>query len=112
MREYHINANGVLMIRATTPTHSFTFPQEVSVGSLSEIILTYSQCDRQILEKTKSDFTISGQTISVELTQQEVNKFKPGPVLIQIRVKNTSGKALASQIFKVHVKQVLNEEIL
>lgn len=102
------------MIRATTPTHVFTFDEQVPVLGNQKILVTYKQCDKIILEKTKEDLSIDGinNQVSVELTQQEMNRFCPGVASIQIRVKNGDGKVLASQVLKIKVKQVLDEEIL
>lgn len=100
------------MIRATTPTHVFTFPSGMSTADMSEILLTYSQGGKPVIEKNKSDLTIQPNKVSIRLTQEEVNMFDAGVVQIQMRAKNMSGDVMASQIFKVKVKQVLNEEIL
>ena len=108
------------MIKATTPTHIFTFPENVSPSTCAKIQITYSQendrgCrvrEQVVLEKNKDDVTIDGQAVSVELTQAEMNKFKAGVAQIQVRAKDSSDKVMASQIFNVKVKKVLNEEIL
>lgn len=108
------------MIRATTPTHIFTFPEEVEPSNCEKIQITYSQDNNKgcrfskhvILEKNKEDTTISGQKVMLDLTQEELNKFKPGVAQIQIRVKNQLDKVMASQILNVKVKPVLNKEVL
>ena len=107
------------MIRATTPTQIFTFPETIDPNNCREIQITYAQASEkgcrskyQILEKNKSDLIIEGQKTTLKLTQQEMNKFRPGTAQIQIRAKDSSGAVMASQIFNVPVKQVLNEEIL
>lgn len=102
------------MIRATTPTHIFTFSEDVPVAGNQKILVTYKQGDRIVLEKNKEDLMIDieNNQVSVELTQQEMNKFCPGVALIQIRVKNGDGKVLASQILKIKVNQVLDQEVL
>ena len=107
------------MIRATTPTHIFTFPETVAPADCAEIQITYAQgeksChryERIILEKNKSDLTITGQKAELKLTQQEMNLFSEGTAQIQIRAKDTDGNVMASQIFYVKVKRVLNQEVL
>ena len=69
------------MIRATTPKHSFTFdvnPEE----TFSEILITYAQNGKIVLEKHKSDLTFEAcdcfggkpvYTAFVKLTQEEKN---------------------------------------
>ena len=111
------------MIRATTPKHSFIFevdPEE----SFSNILITYAQSGEIILEKNKSDLTfdecedLNGRNIyiaSVKLTQEETNMFHASPkgvVDIQVRAITTDGDALASDIERISVQNVLNDEVL
>lgn len=100
------------MRRATTPTHIFTFPKEILVDSLSEVIVTYSQDGCTVFEKTLLDLEkdTESNTISYTLTQDETNKFAPGKALIQIRAKSENGKVLASQMLWLDIKPVLNSE--
>ena len=100
------------MRRATTPTHTFTFPESVQVDGLSEILITYSQEKKTILEKRMSDLTLSAEdnTASYTLTQDETKKFAPGKALVQARVKGDNNAVLASQMLWLDVKPVLNSE--
>lgn len=100
------------MRRATTPTHTFTLPDEVAVDSLSKVLLTYSQNGNTILEKQLSDLNINTEenSLSYELTQEETTLFAPEKALIQLRAKNSSGAALASQMIWLTVKPALNSE--
>lgn len=100
------------MRRATTPTHNFTFPEDIPVDSLTEVLVTYSQCKKTVLEKRLSDLEISTESnsFSCTLTQAETKKFAPGEALVQIRAKGENGKVLASQMIWVDVKPVLNSE--
>lgn len=100
------------MRRATTPTHTFTFPESVSVDGLSDILITYSQKGQTIFEKKMSDLTLSTEdnTASYTLTQDETKQFAPGKALIQVRAKGENGVVLASQMLWLDVKPVLNSE--
>lgn len=99
------------MIRATTPTHSFTLPFDASM--VSKFLLSYSQRGKIVLEKTEENMTKSGNVWSVKLTQEETKKFMPDlDVTMQIRVLTTDGDAIASDAIRVKVKQVLNDEVL
>lgn len=100
------------MIRATTPTHIFTFPTGITPSNLEKIKITYSQCGKKILEKSKSDLTFTSNSCTLNLTQEEMNKFKEGTVEIQVRAKNDIDKVMASQILSVKVRRVLSEEVL
>lgn len=111
------------MIRATTPKHSFTFdvnPEE----TFSEILITYAQNGKIVLEKHKSDLTFEAcdcfggkpvYTAFVKLTQEETKLFAANPkgvVDIQVRAITPNGEALASEIERISVQNVLNDEVL
>lgn len=101
------------MIRLTTPTHIFNFPNNVNPSELDWLKLTYAQEGRIVLEKNLSDMTISGQSVSVTLTQAETKKFKvtKEPVSVQLRV-GIGDVAMATKIYQISVYEVLNSEIL
>ena len=109
------------MYRATTPTHNFCFG-DVNPEDLKTILITYVQNDKIVLEKTKSDleFTteeVEGEThyhASLRLTQEETNMFSPktSTVYIQVRAADFDGNAVASDIVKVSLHDVLNDEVL
>ena len=98
------------MIRATTPTHTFTFDSDPSV--YSRILVTYSQNNKVVLEKEKADLTIEErQTTSgteyvawFRLTQEEANRFasKGSYAKVQVRVLTTAA------LFKAY--KALNRE--
>lgn len=99
------------MRRATTPVHKFTFP--VDPATFEKILITYSQGRRVVLEKTKDDLTFEDYVGRCKLTQEEANLFKASePLLIQVRVLTYAGNALASEVFKTTVKEVLDDAIL
>lgn len=100
------------MYRATTPTHKYVFSHDLS--EFKTILITYKQKGKIIMEKTKSDLTIDGKIASFVLTQEEANAFSPGDrsVSIQVRAVDIRGTALASRIFQLNIKDVLNDEVL
>lgn len=99
------------MIRATTPTHTFNIP--IEANKIQEILVTYRQVGRNILEKKNSDMTNDGNAWSLTLTQQETKLFMADTkVEVQVRVLTTGGDALASKIFSVTVDRVLNDEVM
>ena len=99
------------MRRATTPTHIFTFPDTVEVSSVTEIMISYSQGGKTILEKTLDNLTIDSDNnaFNLKLTQKETDSFAPGKALVQVRAKTTEA-TLASQMIWLTVKPVLNSE--
>lgn len=99
------------MRRGTTPTH--TFEIGVHTDDLKELVITYKQNHRTVLEKRLSDCLCDGSTVSVTLTQEETFLFASGAnVSIQIRVLTKGGNALASDVATVGVSNVLNSEVL
>ena len=103
------------MYRVTTPTHTFTLP--IDTGACSEILVSYRQkgvaLDKHYQDGTLPDgMTLSGEMVVINLTQEETKQFTDGEVKVQVRVLTTSGKAFASQKFRISARDVLNEVIL
>ena len=101
------------MYRFTTPTHEFHLSLDVSRSS--ELLITYSQSGRIILEKHKSDLDISddGKTVSFKMSQTESALFNSeNPVSLQVRVLTSSGDSFASPIKEVSIMPVLHNGVL
>lgn len=100
------------MRRATTPTHTFTFPETVSISEAAEVLISYSQSGKLILEKTLDDLELDTENNSfiLDLTQAESNLFAPGKALIQLRAKTNTGDALISQMIWLTVKPALDSK--
>lgn len=99
------------MIRGTTPTHRFAIPFDTSM--LAEVLITYGQRGEEILTKDIDDCTLSGNEISITLTQEETLKFEAdAPLQIQLRALTQSGDAVASRIAVIDVGDVLNDEVM
>ena len=104
---------GEHMIRATTPTHVFTFPNDIDPSECKRILITYKQGNKIIFEVTEENVTIDGQDVLYTLTQEETNKFKDTvKANVQVRILLGSDEALASDILSFIVKPVLDDEIL
>lgn len=107
------------VIRATTPTHYFTIETDPSL--FKRILITYKQNGAIVLEKTKDEISVAEETedeetvyiLSYRLTQAETKGFSMNfPVYVQIRALTFDGAALASDIVKIDVETVLNDEVL
>ena len=111
------------MRRATTPVHSFTFP--IDPENISKLLLTYAQHGEIVLNKTKEDFSFEGNVGTVTLTQEETNLFDDTPdcgefisgtnspmVEIQLRGLTTNNQAIATDIWRVPLRKILNDEVL
>ena len=104
------------MIRVTTPTHTFTLP--IATSTCKEILVTYKQ-DDVLLEYhyenniVPEGMAIGGNNVVITMSQEDTKAFSPKvPVRAQVRVLTTADKAYASQIFRMSVRDVLNEEVL
>ena len=108
------------MIRATTPTHTFTF-DTLDPSTFKVLNIYYAQQGVEILTKGKDDCTFSTKETdtkmiylaSVTLTQEETKLFKPKfDVEVQLRVLTSDDRALATQKYKLPVRDVINDEVL
>ena len=84
------------MIRGTTPTLEFALPFEVDL--IAEAYVTISQNQSVVIDKSLSELTCAGKTLTVKLSQEDTLKlhqseFKTAEVQIRVRMK--SGDALA-----------------
>ena len=104
------------MTRGTTPTHTFTLPDNLKTATISALYITYAQHGTTVLEKTLSDVTINGGAIICTLTQADTLKFEVldqhcgcDKVAIQVRMKTSDGAAMASDIMRIPVQDVLKD---
>lgn len=98
------------MIRGTTPTHYFNLPFEASLVDKARVI--YHQWGKEILRKETEDFKMEGNTISVSLTQEETFLFDCTPVILQLRVRTTSGEVMNTKMITVSSEDCLDCEVL
>ena len=99
------------MRRLTTPEHKFTLQIDPSV--ISKIRITYAQNNAIILTKEDDAVSLDGNIARVKLTQEETKKFTADKeVEIQVHVLTLGNDALASDIIKVDVKKVLDDEVI
>ncbi len=97
--------------RGTTPTHVW---QDIDIDLTdARVYVTYSQGRGQkVLEKTNEDLTITKDSISVTLSQEDTLRFSPGEVGIQIRYVLKGGTAGASSIFRTSAFVILKEGVI
>lgn len=104
------------MTRGTTPTHTFTLPDNLKTATLSALYITYAQGSKTVLEKTLSDVTIKNGVIICTLTQADTLKFEVldkhcgcDKVAIQVRMKTSDSVAMASDIMSVPIRDILKD---
>lgn len=99
------------MKRGTTPTHTFTLPFDTSLLSVVRVI--YAQLCKTVLVKTGEDLDLSGNTVTVRLSQEDTLLFNCShPVEIQIRVATAAKDVLNSDIMRVPVGRCLESVVL
>ena len=98
------------MIRGTTPTHTFMLPVDLRTAEVIE--LYYAQNNTVVVEKQKSDMTVTSNSVSVTLTQEDTLKFCVSDVEMQIRARFPSGEAIATDIKRTNVRRVLKGGVI
>lgn len=101
-----------MLIQGTTPTHSFTLPSDMDI---SDFIVSYSQCGKEILKKTKKDCVVKENTIFVTLTQEDTLKFAPDMLwCVQVKIKLQNNTILVSDnvISEDTVQWSSNKEVM
>lgn len=98
------------MRRGTTPTFEFSIDTETSF--IKDVLITFKQNDAIVLTKTKADCECNGMVITLNLTQEEANRFQKGYFDIQLRLLTFDEKVLASDPIKKYCGDVLDARIL
>ncbi len=108
------------MIRATTPTHTFTF-KNLNPETFKVLNVYYAQQGVELLCKSKEDFTFKTKEVedgivyeaAVTLSQEETKMFKAKyDVEVQVRALTADDRSLASPKTKLSVWDVINDEVL
>ena len=102
------------MIRATTPTFTFRFPQQISVTDIEEVVLTFKQAGIKKLVKYLDDLTVDVEknAFELELSQTDTKAFiADEDCEIDMRPM-IDGKVYHTEIVYTDVKRVLNDEVI
>lgn len=96
------------MYRGTTPTHTFTVDADLTACTV--MYVTYSQGHSVVVEKSIEDCTITTDSVTVTLTQEETLHFIAGlPVRVQIRAGWAEGTRIASNILVTSANMILKD---
>lgn len=99
------------MRRGTTPTHTFVLP--FNVESVQAVQIIYRQGGVNVLILDGNDCVLSGNTVSVRLSQEDTFAFADSEdIEIQLRVLTADGEAAASDIMRVRCDRILTEDVL
>ncbi len=104
------------MVRGTTPTYIFTFPEDIDLSVAEAVYVTFANKQYQtLLEKTGDELEISGNTVSVFLDQEETLTLQRNEVYIQINwTYDDDGvtKRACSEILRDEVGRNLINEVI
>lgn len=99
------------MIRGTTPIHTFELP--FLTEKIKSLSIAYAQRNNVLVRKTEEDCSLSKNTISVMLSQEDTLKFSDNYIVeIQIKVMDENGIVDVSDIMRETPEKVLDEVIL
>lgn len=73
------------MYRGTTPTYTFTLPDEVDLTLASKVYVTFAKMDETIIfTKDNDDIEITAHSVEVYLTQEETLALPDGRIKVQL----------------------------
>lgn len=99
------------MFRGTTPTLKFALPFDTS--TLAAAWVTLAQSGKVIVDRPLEDCVLSGNELSVTLTQEEtIQLTAEHRVDIQLRVRTTDDTALASKVFTLTAERILKDGVI
>lgn len=101
------------MIRGTTPTLEFALPFEVDL--IAEAYVTISQNQSVVIDKSLSELTCAGKTLTVKLSQEDTLKLQQSEIQNSGSADtcaNEERRSLASDIMRLHVGRILKEGVI
>lgn len=101
-----------MVAKGTTPTFTFTFPNDSSVDltQAAHVYVTFKGA--QIIEKSDTDLTIAEKRVEVFLSQEETLALSHGPIGIQINWTYADGSRAASDIVQYTISKNLIGRVL
>ena len=99
--------------RATTPTFTLTFDEQgLDLTQAENVYVTFSSGGKKVT-KTGEDLTVTENTISVYLSQEDTIGWRKGEVLIQANWTLSDGQYRASSdIVRCDVSNQLLDEVV
>ena len=100
-----------MIVRGTTPTHTFTLPMDCD--ELRSIQVVYAQGEATKIRKEDGDLACEGRQVTCTLTQAETLSLNAElRCEIQVRALTADGVALAGRIIREDVGRCLDNEVL
>lgn len=101
------------MYRGTTPNQIFKL--DFLLENVDKLYISYSQNGEVVIEKELADLTITTDeitgfsVISFLMSQDDSLLFIDEDILIQIRIKFVDTTAIASEIIRTHINDILKD---
>ncbi len=102
------------MKRGSTPTIVIKLPVEFAVDELEDAVFSVAQQNSELISRPLSAMSVSvaDNTLSVILTQEETLLLRHNDLAeMQLKIK-IKGKVIPTDVVKVAVGKILNEEVL
>jgi len=94
-------------------SYSATIQTPEAPSGYSAIKVTFAQGGTNLINKNKSDLTLSSNAVTVKLDQSETKLFDAGKIaLMQIRCFKSQYEAPGSAVWAIPVEPALSEDIL
>lgn len=102
------------MWKGTTPTFIFTLVTNLDLSTVTECWTTIKDSAGTLHNWTLSDVIIdpAEKTVSLSLTQSEINNFATGLAQCQIRLLFSDGKAVATKIGIIEINDTLKSGVI
>ena len=103
------------MFRGTTPTFIFTLPDTVDLDEATNVYVSFSVKDREIMRLTGEALTVDENTVSVYMTQEQTLAMPVGTILTQINWTYQDGqltKRACTEIKRIYLQKSLADEVL
>lgn len=94
----------------TTPTIELQL--NIALDAIESLIISFKQGSKLAIEKNMSACKKNGNVLSLTLSQEDTLKFKPGRIQAQVKVKTKGNNVLASPVYVMDAKGVINTEVM
>lgn len=100
------------MTQNTTPTFVLTLPSSVDLSTAANVYFTLEQDGDVLVTKTDEDMTISGNVVSVYLTQADTDRIEQGRAGLQLNWTYSGGSRACTNIVYCNVKRNMLRQVL
>lgn len=100
--------------RGSSAQEKMTVPEGVLDADIEKIVVPYCQNGRTVFRKETEDITVDKESssLSLELSEKETLKLRPGKVEFEVDIKYANGAVIRSYIYSMAVHDtLLNGEV-